>query len=259
MTNYTTKNKNNDTMNPSTKTTTLAALAGLALAAGSAQAVVLYQDDFGDGLSDLHGRTPDTTTGGNTWTASTDWKNDGAAAATGAANDDDNAFLDFTPTAGTIYTLTASLATPSGGVNDTSWGGIGFTDTNTLTNAFWENAASPWVLYRENTQVVSFDGPGTSGTNVGEGNFTGPVTLSIVLDTTNALDWTAQWLVNGSEVRAAESIGTPTINSVGLGRVGGAAVDFSSFSLSDNTAIPEPSTSALIGLGGLALILRRRK
>ena len=82
--------------------------------------------------------------------------------------------------------------------------------------------------------------------------------MSIVLDTTNAA-WTAQWLVNGSEVRAAVSIGTPTINSIGLGRSDGASVDFSSYSLSDNTVIPEPSTTALIGLGGLALILRRRK
>lgn len=232
-------------------------LTALALAATSAQAAVIYQDDFsGDGTANLAGTTPDTTTGGNTWIASTDWKNDGSLA--GAVNAGDNAFLAFTPSTGTVYTLTVSLATPSGSTNATAWGAVGFTADNLLTDFdFWQstNNASPWVLYRQNTQVVTLDGPGVSGTNTGVGNFSGPITYSIVLDTTIASDWTAQWLVNGTEVRPAESIGTPTINYVGLGGALGADVDFSSFSLE---VIPEPSAVLLGGFGLLALLRRRR-
>lgn len=234
---------------------TAASLCLIGLPIVSANAATMYFDDFsGDGLSGLNGTTPDTTTGGNTWAASGDWANDGSTTATGTAADDDNAFLAFTPVAGNVYTVSASLATPSGGVSGTQWGAIGFTNTNTLNTVFWDNGTIPWILYRENNEVVSWTGPGIAG-NVSEGTFSGPINYSIVLDTTNATNWTAQWLVNGSEVRAATSIGTPMINYVGLGRVGGAAVEFNSFEL---TVIPEPSTMALLGLGGMVLLRRRR-
>lgn len=39
----------------------------------------------------------------------------------------------------------------------------------------------------------------------------------------------------------------------------GGTYDFDNVRLTDTAAVPEPSTTALLGLGGLALILRRRK
>jgi hypothetical protein len=248
-------------MNPYSKTTTLAALAGLALAAGSAQAAVIYNETFsGLGTTDLNGTEPDDTTGANTWAASTNWNKDGSVDASGA--NDDNAFLAFTPVAGKIYTLTATLTQPTGA----SWAAIGFTEnadtTTTADSDFWRNipaATAPWVLYRAASgNVDSFLGPLTGGV-ADEGDHPGGITMSIVLNT-EAAAWTAEWFVGASSVRSETFGSNPTgINYVGLGRDGGTDVTFSNFSLSDNTVIPEPSTTALLGLGGLALILRRRK
>ena len=239
-----------------TKLLSLAAFASFGLAASSAQAATtLYYDDFGgDGLSDLNGTTPDTTIGTNIWEASTRWDNDGSVDPN-AQKPEDNAFLAFNPVAGNIYTLSASLAIPLN-AEGKNWAAIGFTEDNTLDNAFWENNGGPWVIYRETTQVMSDKGPGIAGL-VDEGNHTGPISLSIVLDTTNATDWTAQWSVDGNIVRVAESIGTRTIKYVGLGRSNGVEADFSSFEL---TSIPEPSSYALLaGCFGLTWVMLRRR
>ena len=246
-------------MNSYPKSTTLAALAGLALAAGSAQAATIYSETFNDptGTIKLNGTEPDDTTGATKWAASTNWNKDGSVDAS-AANDD-NAFLAFTPVAGQIYTLTATLNQPTGD----SWAAIGFTEnadtTTTGDSDFWRNtpaATAPWVLYRAaDGNVDSFLGPLTGGT-LDEGNHPGGITMSIVLNT-EAAAWTAEWFVGASSVRSETFGSNPTgINYVGLGREGGTDVTFSNFSL---TSVPEPSTTALIGLGGLALILRRRK
>ncbi len=59
-------------MNPYSKTTTLAALAGLVITVGSAQAATIYSETFTDptGMIGLNGTEPDTTTGANTWASS---------------------------------------------------------------------------------------------------------------------------------------------------------------------------------------------
>ena len=98
-------------MNTPPKTTTLAvmaALAGLVLTVSSTQAAVyyIYNETFsGSGAVDLNGTTPDNTTGGNTWTASTDWKADGTIAGSTLGADDDSAFLAFAPVSGNVYNL----------------------------------------------------------------------------------------------------------------------------------------------------------
>ena len=248
---------------------TVAALAAFALAVGtSANAdIVLYSEDFsGDDTTNLHGTTPDTTIGSSTWIAHENWKADGSIAGGTSLNvpaADHSAFLAFTPTAGTIYTLSATLDKPDGGASG-MWAGIGFTN-DTLGTAVGNNgesffagtnAAGPWMLWRANNdQIAAFGGPGTAN---GSGNLagygTGPQTLTIVLDTTDTA-WKAEWFVGNDSIYTFTYTTNPTISYIGLGRENNAAADFSSFSL---TVIPEPSAALLGGLGMLCLLRRRR-
>jgi hypothetical protein len=186
------------------------------------------------------------------WAASAIWNKDGS---TDAGAGDDNAFLAFTPESGKIYTLSATLDTPSG----PSWAAIGFVEGADTTTDFWQNitvATVPWILYRSNTNTDSFIGRVDNWTPEDEGDHAGPITMSIVLDTQGAA-WTTEWFINGGSVRTETLASNPTtITHVGLGRESGTSASFDNFSL---TAVPEPSAAALLGLGGLALLRRRRK
>ena len=226
---------------------------GLMVGTGQqAEASTIYEETF-SGLSstDLNGTAPDTTTGGEVWSASTAWNKDGSVDA-GAG--DDNAFLAFTPTSGNVYTLSATLATPSG----PSWAAIGFVEGANTTTDFWQNitaATVPWVLYRSSTNVDSFIGRVENWTPADEGDHAGPITMSIVLDTQGAA-WTAEWFINGGSVRSETLASNPTgITQVGLARESGTDASFDSFSL---TVVPEPASLALMSLGGLLIARRRR-
>lgn len=240
-----------------------AALVGFTAIPASA-ATTLYNETFSspfegavDGTGPLNGTTPNITVGINTWTAS-EWRENGTAPTTtlDSANDD-SAFLAFAPTVGMIYTLSATLTQPAGG-DANGWAGIGFTGGNTTTGSFFNNNAAPWVLWRPSdapaaSEVVTRLGPALAG-NESEGAFTGTATFDIVLNTQAAL-WTAEWFVNGVSVRSTPYGTNPTITHIGLGRENGQSATFTNFSL---TAIPEPSTALLGGLGMLALLRRRR-
>ena len=244
-----------------TKTTTLAALAGLALAASSAHAATIYSETFsGLGTDVLNGTTPDE--GGGLWVASTDWQADGSIAGSTSGTDDDSAFLTFAPTSGNVYTLSATVTQPTSVSDTTVWVGLGFTASNvtgshTSDAGFWSapNNASPWMLYRSNSEVKTFAGPGVTVSEA-EGNYGGTITMSIELDTT-AAQWTAEWFVDGSSVRVVDYSTNPTITHVGFGRENGASSTLTSFSL---TAIPEPGAYALLaGLTGLVFVMLRRR
>jgi len=245
--------------------TLFATSAILALAAVSVQATTIYQDDFSGADTDpLNGTTPDTTTTSNTWLASTDWLANGTAVTgVNTATNDDNAFLAFTPSAGNIYTLSATMSTPT---TPGTWVAIGFTETANLEgsgNAFWQNIATtnstvPWLLYRNSTNIDTFLGASPSWITEDEGDVAGPVTFSIVLNTEGAA-WTAEWFVNGGSVRGPVALSSnPTgINYVGLGRDNGTSATFTDFTLTA-AAVPEPTSLALLGLGGLCMLRRRR-
>jgi hypothetical protein len=225
----------------------------LAISSASA-ATVLYFDDFsGDAADTLHATTPNTTIGSNTWIANTDWKADGSNSAGGAKN----AFLEFTPTAGVIYTLTAILDKPTvNGGSGSWWGAIGFTDTALTAATFWDgtNAAAPWMLYRANSNdIAAFGGLRTANGSGNLSGYTGTQTLTIVLDTTGSA-WKAEWFVGASSVFTHTYATNPIINHVGIGTFN-ATTDFSSLSLS---VIPEPTTALLGSLGFLMLFRRRR-
>lgn len=223
------------------------------------RAATIYSETFSNGTAliptDINGSMPDVTTGGNTWTAS-QWQENGSTGTIATSTStiaDHSAFLAFTPTAGNIYTLSATMTVPTGGAT-TGWAGLGFAETNTTTGSFFSNNAAPWLLYRPNTEAVSFLGLGTAN-SASEGNYATSAIFSIVLNT-EATAWTAEWFINGTSVRAAEAYGTnPTIDYVGFGRENGQNTAIDNFSL---TVIPEPSAALLGGLGLLAL-LRRRK
>lgn len=236
----------------------------MGLMVGTAQQVeaeVIYDENFGGGAVALNGTAPDTTTGGNIWTASTDWLENGTAptpALDVTTTDDDSAFLAFTPTDGKIYTLTATLTQPSGGTNS-GWIAIGFTGGDTTTGSFWANDAAPWLLWRpsdatSSNQVVSFLGTGTTG-GADEGTATGTATFDIVLNTEADGAWTAEWFVNGSSVRGPEVVATEAITHVGFGRENSQSSTFTNFEL---TVVPEPGSLALLSLGGLCVLRRRR-
>ena len=67
---------------------------------------------------------------------------------------DDSAFLAFTPTAGNIYTLSATMTVPTGG-STTGWVALGFAETNTTTGSFYANNAAPWILYRPGAPTLT--------------------------------------------------------------------------------------------------------
>lgn len=197
----------------------LTAIAVVAMAAVSVNAEVIYSESF-SGTGVLDGTAPDVGTG--TWLASVDVNKDGTFDDTGASDaaNDDNAFLALTPESGKIYTLSATLTQPAGA----SWVAIGFTDNAVVTDDFWDNiptATVPWMLYRSSGELDTYMGPATSGTKVDEGDFSGPLSLSIVLNTVQA-QWTAKWFVNGTSVRTETFTSNPTgIHYVGFGRDGG--------------------------------------
>jgi len=104
----------------------LVAMAIVGMTVGSARAETIYFDDFsGDAGTDLHGTTPDITTGGATWTAGSKFKADGSFTS------GDTMTLPFVPVAGVVYTLDCSISSmPSG-----SWNKFGFNPTT-----FWHGA-----------------------------------------------------------------------------------------------------------------------
>ena len=78
----------------------------MALSAASANAAIIYMDDFsGSSTAALHGTTPDVTTNGNTWVANSVYKADGSFTWAEFAT----MTLAFTPENGTVYTLDAQI------------------------------------------------------------------------------------------------------------------------------------------------------
>lgn len=171
------------------------ALACVALAAVTAHAdTTLYFDDFTDvnnpdiATTNLHGTTPDTTIGTNTWIANTVWKADGTTASVNSTGADNSAFLAFTPTTGKVYTLSATLDVPTGGFSSGVWAALGFSAGTTTEGNFYAdpNNTSPWILYRKGGSMTSFTGPGTGGS--ANHAATGTQTMTIVLNTQGSQD-----------------------------------------------------------------------
>jgi hypothetical protein len=234
----------------------------------SKKASPVYWADFdGSSSAKLHGTTPDV--GAGTWSAFQDtamtagggFKADGSFDATST---DKGAFLPFTPVAGNVYSLEASLYVEPNGAN--TWAAIGFaggvpsaTDLETGSNRFLIGAGvgRAWMLIRTlPTTNQEFVGGGTmNGENwVAGPNNGGDFDIRILLDTTTPV-YTATFYAKrpsdsgytlvSSGARNVDPVASP-IGSIGFAdNFGAFSARVSRISL---TTIPEPTSIALLGI-----------
>lgn len=250
----------------SNSTTALSLAAALALISGPAQAAVLYSHTFDGGASNLNLVGPDvantgTILGANHGTSTANWVITGTSpsfAQNGAIADDTQGQLAFNPVDGFVYTLTinATVLTAAG----TDWSGVGFADDSDGSRLFETGVV--WGLMRgaSTANVAFLDGTSDNRGSTTLGGSTN--TLTIELDTRDGIGfWDASYFIDGSATAfaTATDISTTLSNSIDTVAIGseGSTDTINSFSLS--VAIPEPSSSMLLGLGGLMLALRRRR
>jgi hypothetical protein len=252
----------------------LAVAATLFLAATSSQAVVLVAENFGgDGSGALNGTSADifataiTGAGGSaTWSAATGFSDNGAVNVSRlSAHLSLGSYInDAKGTANGKFDLTMTISETTG-----AWISLGFSTLNTPATTVDFTAASGLgtIVYRDaNNELDMWIGPGTGGSTDGPDNNTGPRTLTVSLDLTPAGGYdgvtnfgTVTWTDSG--LGAVNNLGTAfnlPNQSIGAILVSGALNTTGTVSALTLSQIPEPSALALLGLGGLALMSRRR-
>ncbi len=241
--------------------------AGMCVAAtATLPAVVIYSDNF-DFTGDLDGRTPTTTTDGNTWTAASGYQGDGSVVDR-TGTDGTRAYLDFSPETGKIHTLKAEMSH----TGNESWMTLGFGPSSPANDAFFETGSEgiSTLLLRDSGEADWFEGPGTGGAGIaGSGVAISGFTVNtlyefeLVLDTTGS-QWTVDAFAAGSQLDLnggdAGSTFTwasnPTIGSIMLSTNGEGEGSYDNFELS---FVPEPSPGLLLLLGLLPFYLSRRR
>lgn len=211
-------------------------LALFACAVTTSHAAVIYNQVFTGGNTTLAGTTP--TVGVGTWTGDNLINLNGNTTGTSGA-----VSLAFTPQSGFIYDLTATInVTAANG----SWLGLAFNSNNTTYGWFSQNPAAlrnaGWQIWPQSQNYTQ-----TSNN------------ILLRLDTT-AAQWTTSQFQGGIQIGSTftYALANPPIAFVSLVSEGLAVGSVSAFEL---TAIPEPSTSVLLGLGAACVLfgLRRRK
>jgi hypothetical protein len=213
---------------------TLAALAGLALAAGSAHAATAITI-LNAGFENSGGGPA----GGGTPAVVDDWTEE-----TGSGEFLDNAGTTNKPDADSVLYLNTTTAA----VNQDLGHNWSLSDSFTLDiighNPNWDQTGTFKVQLRQTDDTILWDSGDLNVDNTVVGaSYTG--TGHIFNWTFDASAFSGAGVLEGEQlnIRIASVTNTTYIDDV---------------SLSFDT-VPEPSTTALLGLGGLALILRRRK
>ena len=240
-------------MNNTTKTTTrLAAIAGLALTFSSAHAAVTIDAAFSGSFTEV---------------------NDGADQAYSGDQSGSDLIEGLTATTATGWNLTNGSELKD--LNDGEHGAF----PGGQADGLWSNPGAV-VEYNLGANALGYDITGiqsiASWSNVGFGNQVWTVEV-LTVGGNPASDY--QLLATVDYVEFSNAGGSTKVNMTGLDATGiefikftaGATGTGGSNSIGDAfvfremdvfgtaTAVPEPSAAALLGLGGLTLILRRRK
>ena len=179
------------------------------------QADVLLFDDFdGPSSNNIHGTTPDITTGGATWVAHSSFKADGSF----GPQDAIGMSLAFVPEDGEIYTLDTQFDNIGGG----QWIQFGFSSTQS-TN-LWPFNLPAWGLMRQDDLRGS---PYISGSvqpewNLGSSYAAEDLDFRIVLDTTaGSSNWTATFYAKEADVEDYTNVlSATTLTDEGIISVG---------------------------------------
>ena len=248
-----------------TKITSLitAGILGTSLASQAAvTALTLIDDDFSSSTTD-GGRfnTPDIDT--DTWIGSADWSISGGAltnaATTGQSThlinsvsstdtylDKVTLSFDYSVGAGSTLYFYSTLFTGTPGANMDG-------RTSKVDGTYWANDfASGW------SGRIGFSGPeynlvGGSTTNSSTAN----AVTSFVGGTSGTFSQTYDISgFGGGDFSIADVSNVLAVFTVNADAAGDGAISIDNFNM---TAVPEPSSTALLGLGGLALMLRRKR
>ncbi len=254
-----------------------AAIAGVVGLADTASAsTTIYNQTFSSTASGvLTGTVPTHDTGNAKWELSgasgSDWLASGAAPASSGSYPNAAEYLPLTVQANNIYTLTVTGLSPDVGTTG-NWLAVGFLNSTSKDLVFGGSTQGPFMLLRDNGYIQAFGGPsisaGASFNNENNGSGVGPYThggtATVTLNTTGPeSEWTATFAYNGSTLGSISYGGATSLPSTDLG-VGFASYDSMQGSVGSitltQTAVPEPAALGVLAVGGLGLlILKRRK